>query len=269
MPAPNQPTSRAAIPANAPIAAKLREYADLLEQQDADSFRVSAYRHAADALMHLSRPVADIFASGGRDALIALPAVGRTIAVAIAEMVTTGRWAQRCLLLLSFALLAECGRAANKEEDQVELSSKAFEEGATIPGHYTCDGADFPPPLQWSAPPEGTRSFVVTVDDPDAPGGVFKHWAIFDIPAQSRSLDGGIRPAGTSPPQARNDFGMIGYGGPCPPRGHGQHRYRFRLFAIDVPHLEAGTNPKVADIERAIEGHVLASALLTGFYARQ
>lgn len=152
----------------------------------------------------------------------------------------------------------------------MQLTFEVLEEGGTVPARYTCDGEDRSPPLAWGNPPPETRSFALIMDDPDAPGGLFRHWAIFDIPAEARRLAEGVAPdACVGAHQARNDFGRVGYGGPCPPRGHGAHRYRFRLLALDIPRLAVEKDPNVSAVEQATEGHVLASAVLTAQYGRE
>ena len=115
--------------------------------------------------------------------------------------------------------------------------------------------------LQWSEPPAGTRSFALIVDDPDAPGGTFRHWGAYDIPASARSLGGEFA-------QAVNDFGKPGYGGPCPPRGHGPHRYRFKLLALDVDELNL-SGPSIAKLEAEAEKRQLGRAQLTGTFERR
>jgi Raf kinase inhibitor-like YbhB/YbcL family protein len=142
------------------------------------------------------------------------------------------------------------------------LTSEAFADGQPIPTEFSCDGADRPPPLAWGEPPEGTLSFALIVDDPDAPSGTFRHWGAYDIPADARSLPGSFQ-------QATNDFGKTGYGGPCPPKGHGPHHYRFKLMALDVDKLDAGTNPNVARVEAQASSHLLGRAELTGTYERK
>jgi Raf kinase inhibitor-like YbhB/YbcL family protein len=140
------------------------------------------------------------------------------------------------------------------------LTSEAFADGQTIPTEFTCDGTDRPPPLTWDEPPVGTKSFALVVDDPDAPSGTFRHWGAYDIPASARSLAGEF-------PEAVNDFGKPGYGGPCPPKGHGPHHYRFKLMALDVDRLNL-SNPKIAQLETEAEKHALGRAQLTGTYER-
>src|SRR5438874_11965395 len=119
----------------------------------------------------------------------------------------------------------------------LDLTSTAFQEGQSIPKEYTGDGRNVSPPLQWSDPPTGTRSLALVCEDPDAPRGTFTHWAIFNLPAESRELSAGVPaepalPNGTA--QATNDFGKVGYGGPSPPPGK-PHRYVFKLYALDRP----------------------------------
>lgn len=140
------------------------------------------------------------------------------------------------------------------------VSSPAFAEGGDIPSQYTCEGADAPPPLTLHEPPAGVGSYALIMDDPDAPRGTFTHWLAYDIPAD-------IEFDPTRGKTLRNDFGRDGYGGPCPPPGHGPHRYHFTVYAVDVKTLPIEGSRK-ADLERALEGHVVATAKLTGRYKR-
>jgi Raf kinase inhibitor-like YbhB/YbcL family protein len=148
---------------------------------------------------------------------------------------------------------------------RLELASDAFQNGQPIPTQFTCDGADQTPALHWSDPPGGTKSFALVIDDPDAPSGTFRHWGVFDIPASARSIGGGQR-VGT---EVTNDFGKMGYGGPCPPKGHGPHHYHFKLFALDVDKLGLAANAKVADVENAARQHAIAQGELVGTYERK
>lgn len=148
---------------------------------------------------------------------------------------------------------------------QLNLTSGAFGNGAAIPAQYTCDGASQSPPLTWSDPPQGTKSFALVVDDPDAPSGTFGHWGAYDIPASARSIAAG-QAVGS---QAVNGFGKTGYGAPCPPPGHGAHHYRFKLYALDVDRLDVGANPKVAEVESKAEKHALGRGELVGTYERK
>jgi len=150
----------------------------------------------------------------------------------------------------------------------MEIDSSAFRDGQAIPEKFTCDGADRSPPLSWSGVPEGTGSLALIVDDPDAPGGTFVHWVLFNLPAASTDLPAGVegqkvRADGSR--QGRNGFGNIGYGGPCPPGG--THRYYFKLYALDTL-LELGAGAGKQDLLEAMEGHVLAEGQLMGTYRR-
>ena len=149
-----------------------------------------------------------------------------------------------------------------------KLISSAFPEGAAIPRMYTCEGANLSPALEWSGEPGGTRSFAVIVDDPDAPVGTWNHWLLFDIPASAHTLAQGFKP-GALGISGKNDFGNEGYGGPCPPRGHGPHRYFFKLYALGVASLGVGAGVKRAELDKAMQGHVLAQAEYMGRYERR
>ena len=143
------------------------------------------------------------------------------------------------------------------------LTSKAFESGQEIPRRHSCEGDDISPPLSWSAVPAGTGSLALIVDDPDAPAGTFTHWLGWAIDPASGELGEGDIP----PLQGQNDFGTTGYRGPCPPPGHGQHRYFFRMHALDVE-VELKRGAARRDLERALQGHVLGVAVLIGVYER-
>ncbi len=144
------------------------------------------------------------------------------------------------------------------------ITSPAFADGADIPLRHTCDGDNLSPRLTWTDVPNGTRSLALIVDDPDAPGGTFTHWILYDMPAGARDLGQG----GAAGVSGRNGFGRNGYGGPCPPHGDPPHRYRFTLYALDVPTLGVrhGTREEVA---AKIEGHLIETAQLVGRYRRQ
>jgi Raf kinase inhibitor-like YbhB/YbcL family protein len=144
------------------------------------------------------------------------------------------------------------------------ISSPAFADGAEIPLRHTRDGDDLSPRLTWSDAPDGTRSFALVVDDPDAPRGPFTHWVLYNIPADVRELGQGGA-AGTS---GRNSYGSTGYGGPHPPAGDPPHRYRFTLRALDVPSVRVPSGTR-EELEAAIGGHVLATAQLVGRYQRE
>jgi Raf kinase inhibitor-like YbhB/YbcL family protein len=141
------------------------------------------------------------------------------------------------------------------------VKTSAFHDGDTVPKEFTCDGTDKPPDLEISDPPEGTRSFALIMDDPDAPKGTFTHWLAYDIPANGKDL------AVTQGKTLRNGFGRAGYGGPCPPPGHGIHRYFFTVYAVDVPSLGLRGDSR-QDLEDALKTHALGTARLMGKYER-
>jgi hypothetical protein len=150
------------------------------------------------------------------------------------------------------------------------LTSPAIPPGGEIPSQYTCDGADISPPLTWSGVTDGTKSLVLVVEDPDAPSGVFRHRAVFDIPSGSHGLDAGYsanRPA-KGLHEVRNDFGKPGYGGPCPPKGHGTHHYHFRLLAISRPILDLKPAVSASDVLKTAEPYAIERAELVGSYQR-
>ena len=150
----------------------------------------------------------------------------------------------------------------------ITLSSDSLING-TVPSEFTCDGADRSPPLKWTAPPAETTSFVLTVTDPDAPGGTFTHWVLYNLPASTSALPAGV-PAqnqlADGSHQGRNDFAKIGYGGPCPPHGS-THRYFFDLFALNAT-LVLPASATRAEIEDAMNTHVLARGKLMARYSR-
>ena len=149
------------------------------------------------------------------------------------------------------------------------LTSTAFHEMGRIPEKYTCDGLDLSPPLRWEGYPPETVSFVLIVEDPDAPGGTFTHWVIYNIPSTIHELQEGVPKSeelSSGALQGVNDFGRIGYNGPCPPPGK-PHRYVFKVYALDSElNLEPGATRD--DVLNAMKGHVLAEATLTGLYSR-
>ena len=153
---------------------------------------------------------------------------------------------------------------------KMELSSVAFKDGQPIPSQFTCDDKNISPALAWKGAPEGTESFVLIVDDPDSPTGVWTHWVMFNLPADSLGLaEDAVKSKTTSPSvrQCLNDFKNIGYGGPCPPAGKA-HRYFFKLFALDTPlNLQSGASRK--DVEAAMTKHILAQGQLVGTYQRK
>jgi Raf kinase inhibitor-like YbhB/YbcL family protein len=148
-----------------------------------------------------------------------------------------------------------------------QLFSSAFADGGSIPDLHTCRGADVSPSLEWSGEPAGTRSFVLVVDDPDAPAGTWTHWLLFDIPPGVHTLAQGYKP-GSLGLSGANDFGKQGYGGPSPPKGHGPHRYYFKLYALDVETLGLSPGVTAHALLRALKGHILAEARYVGRFER-
>jgi len=173
--------------------------------------------------------------------------------------------------------LASCGSGSGANEQSpsppakraaastISLTSEAFAEGQPIPARFTCDGINRSPALAWTEPPAGTKSFALVVGDPDAPSGTFRHWGAFDIPNSARGIGAGQQ-VGT---QVQNDMGKPGYGGPCPPKGHGPHHYHFKLFALDVDKLGLSPNAKVADVENAAQRHAITRGELVGTFERK
>jgi len=154
---------------------------------------------------------------------------------------------------------------------QFMMTSSDIKDGQPIAAVYTCDGANQSPELSWPDPPPGTRSLALIVDDPDAPSGIFYHWGVFDIPASQRSISRGAGNGGSNSNfvQAVNGFGNSGYGGPCPPKGHGPHRYRFKLYALDADRLTLPPDAKIPEVEQQAQQHQIAMAQITGTYERK
>jgi len=151
----------------------------------------------------------------------------------------------------------------------LKLTSPAFKEGEAIPKKHTCDGSDLSPALEWSKPPDGAKSIALICEDPDAPMGLWVHWVLWGLPAEATSLVEGVkadRVLASGAQQGKNDFGKIGYGGPCPPRGK-PHRYFFKLYVLGTTlPLEPGASRN--DLLKAMEGHVLGEGQLMGRYSR-
>jgi Raf kinase inhibitor-like YbhB/YbcL family protein len=178
-------------------------------------------------------------------------------------------WPVRCLYIAASALAL----AATWEGRMgLSITSTAFKEGGPIPIEYTCDGADLSPPLAWSGVPEGTAVFALIADDPDAPARAWVHWVLYDVPATFGGVPGNVSKVEApqelkGATQGRNDSRRIGYGGPCPPPGPA-HRYFFKLYALAAP-LRLNPGASKQEVERAMGGHMLATAELIGTYARQ
>lgn len=152
--------------------------------------------------------------------------------------------------------------------NSIKLTSTAFKEGELIPRQYTCDGVNVSPSLEWSGAPKTARTLVIIADDPDAPAGTWVHWVLYNLPADNIGMvenlpaTDELRAGGF---QGKNDFGKIGYGGPCPPSG--THRYFFKIYALDSQlSLKAGATK--AEVEKSMEGHVVSQGQLMGMYRR-
>jgi Raf kinase inhibitor-like YbhB/YbcL family protein len=176
---------------------------------------------------------------------------------------------QIIVILLFLLMGAGCDRISPPVEEEgeagmaLQVSSPVFKEGGMIARKYTCDAENVSPPLTWSGIPPGTQSLALIADDPDAPAGTWVHWVLYDLPANTASLAEGTKGIGV---EGVNDFRKTGYGGPCPPRGS-THRYYFKVYALDT---QLGLKPGAGkrDIERAMQGHVLAQGVLMGKYGR-
>jgi Raf kinase inhibitor-like YbhB/YbcL family protein len=171
-------------------------------------------------------------------------------------------------------LLAGASAAiAEEKRMRLTITSSAFPPEGAIPSLYTCEGKDISPPLAWSGAPAATKGFALIVDDPDAPDPAapkmtWVHWVLYDIAPAASGLPEGVQ-ASALPPDTRegvNDWGRTGYGGPCPPIG--RHRYFHKLYALDtlLPDLK---RPNKAALEKAMQGHILAQAVLIGTYEKR
>jgi Raf kinase inhibitor-like YbhB/YbcL family protein len=174
-------------------------------------------------------------------------------------------------LLLMAPFLASCRHAEQTSAAQsavLTVSSESLRDGS-VPKEFTCDGEDKSPALTWSVPPADAKSLALTVTDPDAPGGPFTHWVVYNLPANINGLPVGVPTQGQlahGGRQGKSDFGKVGYGGPCPPAGSA-HRYVFTLYALDrMIDVDAGAERD--HVEAAMKGHVVAKGELVGRYGR-
>lgn len=154
------------------------------------------------------------------------------------------------------------------EISSFQLTSDAFANNESIPEVYSCDGKNISPALTWNEPPTGTQSFALIMDDPDAPGGTWVHWVLFNIPASARSLPEAFSPVAILPDGSTSgisSFGRMGYGGPCPPSG--THHYFFKLYALDEK-LSISVGADKGELEKAMTGHILAQSELVGTYGK-
>jgi Raf kinase inhibitor-like YbhB/YbcL family protein len=169
------------------------------------------------------------------------------------------------ILLVSIIGLQSFTKQKNKESENsggntMELYSSAFQNEEFIPKKYCCKGEDINPELQWDNVPEGTKSFALSVKDPDAPIGTFVHWLVYDIDKNMRKIEENSVPG----KQVENNFGKDGYGGPCPPSG--VHRYYFRLHALDVETL--GSIETMKEFDQKVEEHTIEKAELMGKFKK-
>jgi len=163
---------------------------------------------------------------------------------------------------------ASVSNPSPQQKSELKLTSSAFKEGEAIPRGYTCNGANVSPPLEWTGMPKTAKTIAIIADDPDAPAGTWVHWVVYNLPAeglglientpQTETLNGGGL-------QGKNDFGKIGYGGPCPPSG--THRYFFKFYVLDSE-LPLKSGATKAEVEKAMEGHIAGQAQLMGTYHR-
>jgi len=144
------------------------------------------------------------------------------------------------------------------------IRSPSFQNNGLIPLKYTCDGEDINPPLEIGGVPESAKSLALIVDDPDAPMGTWVHWVVWNISPETKQIEEGMVPEGVM--EGMTDFGRAGYGGPCPPSG--THRYFFKLYALDTE-LNLDNSATKEDVEEAMKGHILDSAVLIGLYKRK
>jgi Raf kinase inhibitor-like YbhB/YbcL family protein len=163
--------------------------------------------------------------------------------------------------------------AKETEMSEFTISSAAFRHNEPIPAKFTCKGADVSPTLSWSGAPPGTKSFALICDDPDAPNGTWVHWVIYNLPPDTKQLPEGVSKSDIvsslgGAKQGVNDFRKVGYGGPCPPPGHGVHHYHFKLYALDQDlNLKPGATKR--QLEEAMRDHVLGQAALIGTFERR
>jgi Raf kinase inhibitor-like YbhB/YbcL family protein len=179
----------------------------------------------------------------------------------------------RVVLLAAVVMAVFAANAAYPKEEAtkmtIQIASPAFKEGQPIPKRHTCEGPDLSPALEWTGVPEGSKSLALICDDPDAPMGTWVHWVLFNLPPHAKGLAENVakKPVlDNGAKQGVSDFKRPGYGGPCPPPGK-PHRYYFKLYALDAM-LDLKEGAKKKDLEKAMEGHILAQGQLMGTYQR-
>lgn len=180
---------------------------------------------------------------------------------------------KRFLILVAILIIVVLAMGCTKGGGDMGVKvSSVFEDGGFIPSKYTCEGQDISPPLKLEGISGDAKSIAIIVDDPDAPIGTFVHWVAWNIPPVEEIPEGIPKSGNISSPlkmiQGRNDFGRIGYNGPCPPRGHGIHHYHFKIYVLDTElNLRAGASKR--DLERAMKGHILQKGEIVGLYERK
>ena len=165
-------------------------------------------------------------------------------------------------ILIALALALTGASASLAAEQGITVTSSAFQEGGNIPAQFTCKGSNANPPLRIASVPANAKGLAIAVTDPDAPGGRFTHWLVWNIDPKTSAIAEKSVPAGAV--QGTNDFGKPGYGGPCPPSG--THRYYFRVFALDSD-IQLKSGAKMAEFEKAIAGHVIGRGQLMGRFS--
>lgn len=174
-------------------------------------------------------------------------------------------------ILALFFVSVSCSKSGEeaRKGPVLEVKSPAFGHAKSMSDKYTCDGADVSPPLEWKNAPPGTKAFAVICETPDAPTGNWVHWVIYDIPADAAKLDEAVakkEQLENGARQGKNDYDQIGYSGPCYPAG--QHRFFFRVYALDGPtKLKAGATKD--QLLQVMQGHILAEGALMSVYARE
>lgn len=163
------------------------------------------------------------------------------------------------------------GILMNMHAAGLTINSLDFSANQPIPKEFTCEGANKAPKLVWENVPQKTKSFAIICDDPDAPAGTWVHWVVYNIPADKRSLDyitDRTEKLSDGTMQGANSWPKIGYDGPCPPKGHGIHHYHFKLFALDSL-LNLKPKATKEELLKAMKGHIVAQAEITGLYERK
>ena len=173
------------------------------------------------------------------------------------------------LLIIMILLLTGCIAKENKYMEKISIQAEGFNEGDMIPDEFTCKGRDISPSISWKGIPAGTQSITLIMDDPDAPGGTFVHWVIYNIPSQTWNLPKGMpqdKTLADGSMQGMTDFGQPGYGGPWPSSGK-THRYFFKVYALDMK-INLPAQASKNQVESAMKGHILAEGALMGTYRR-